>query len=131
MVRQKKNEGLFAGIVSFLLWFGVCLPSAGKGQDMKVERLLQNLKTGQYSGETIDLNLEDVDLKTVVTQFGEFSGIPFELSPDIPTEPMRSWTYKCKGVPWDQVLALVIQEFNFEAVPKGDNVYLQAKQTAK
>jgi AraC-like DNA-binding protein len=94
---------------------------------MPVERLLQNLKTGQYSGQLIDLNLENVDLKTVVSRLGEVSGIPFELGPDFQTEPGTSWTYKCKGVPWDRVLALVVQEFNLEAVIKGDNVYLQPK----
>lgn len=127
MFHKKRYKKLFVGIISSFLWLNVCLPSAGQSRDMPVERLLQNLKTGQYSGKPIDLNLEDIDLKTVFSRLGEVSGIPFELSPDIQTEPVMSWTYKCKGVPWDQVLALVIQEFNLEAVQKGDNVYLQLK----
>jgi len=57
---------------------------------MPVERLLQNLKTENYSGRPIDLNLEEVDLKTVFSHFGKFSGILFELSPSIQTEPVMS-----------------------------------------
>lgn len=98
---------------------------------MPPERLLQNLKTGQYSGMRIDLNLEDVDLQTVFSRLGEASGILFDLSPDIKAEPVMRWTYKCKGAPWDQVLALVIQEFDLEAVPKGDRVYLQPRTTSR
>lgn len=98
---------------------------------MPLERLLQNLKTGQYSGKPIDLDLEDVDLNMVFSRLGEASGIFFDLSPDIQTEPVMRWTYKCKGAPWDRVLALVIQEFDFEAVPKGDRVYLQPKTSSR
>jgi AraC-like DNA-binding protein len=127
MFHKNRSKKLFVGIIFSFLWLNVCLPSAGQGRDMPVETLLQNLKTGQYSGKPVDFNLEDVDLKTVFSRLGEVSGIPFELSPDIQTEPMMSWTYKCKEVPWDRVLALVIQDFNLEAVPKGDEVYLQPK----
>jgi AraC-like DNA-binding protein len=131
MLRKKKHQKLFVGIMSSFLWLNACLPSAGQSRDMPVERLLQNLKTERYSGKPIDLNLEEVDLKTVFSRLGEFSGIPFELSPDIQTEPMMSWTYKCKHVPWDQVLALVIREFNFEAVQKGNKVYLHPKTDSR
>ncbi len=127
MLLKNRHRKPFGVIISSFVLLNVCLPSSGQSRDMPVERLLQNLKTGQYSGKPIDLNLEDVDLKAVFSRLGEASGITFELSPDIQTEPMMSWTYKCKGVPWDQVLALVIQEFNLEAVQKGDNVCLRPK----
>jgi AraC-like DNA-binding protein len=127
MFHKKRYKKLFFAIISSFLWHSVCLPSAGQSRDMPLERLLQNLKTGQYSGKPIDLNLEEVGLKTVFSHLEAFSGIPFELSPDIQTEPVMSWTYKCKGVPWDQVLALVVQEFNLEAVLQGEKVYLQPK----
>jgi AraC-like DNA-binding protein len=127
MLLRKRHRKLFIGIIfSLVLPYG-CFPSAGQSRDIPVDKLLQNLKTGQYSGKPIDLDLENVDLKTVFSRLGEVSGIPFELSPDFQTDPVMSWTYRCKGVPWDQVLALVIQEFGFEAVPKGDDVYLQPK----
>jgi len=131
MSHKKRYQKLFLGIISAFLWLGVCLPSAGQNRDMPVERLLQNLKTGQYSGKPVDLNLVDVDLKTVFSRLGEVSGIPLELSPDIETGPAMSWTYKYKGVPWDRVLALVIQQFNLEAVQKGDRVDLRPKTDSR
>jgi AraC-like DNA-binding protein len=94
---------------------------------MPVEKLLQNLKSKNFSGKPIDLNLEDGDLKTLFSHLGEFSGIPIELSPDIQIESKVSVTFKCKQVPWDQVFELVIQEYNLEAFLKGEKVYLQPK----
>jgi AraC-like DNA-binding protein len=127
MSHKKRYKNLSVGIISSFLWLYACLPGAGESRDMPVERLLQNLKTGQYSGKRVNLSLADVDLKTVFYRLREVSGIPFELSPDIQADAKMSWTYKFKGVPWDQVLAFVIQEFNIEAVQKEDGVYLQPK----
>lgn len=98
---------------------------------MPVEKLLQNLKSQSFSGIPIDLDLEEVNLETVISQIEKSSGISFEFSPDIQTESMAKWTYKCKQVPWDQVLSLILEEFNFEAVQIGEKVYLQPKKESR
>jgi AraC-like DNA-binding protein len=98
---------------------------------MPLERLLQNLKTGHYSGKPIDLSLEDVALQTVFSRLGEVSGILFNLNPDIQTEPEMRWTYKCQGAPWDQVLALVLRDFDLDAVQEGDSVNLQPRTSSR
>ncbi|MBN1273532.1 MAG: helix-turn-helix domain-containing protein [Candidatus Aminicenantes bacterium] len=127
MFQKIRSKKPCIGLVLCSLLLIVCIFSLGQSRDMPVERLLQNLKTEKYSGKLIDLNLEDVNLKTVISHFEKLSGIPFELSPDIQAEYMVSWTYKCKQVPWDQVFAIILQEFNFEAIQKGEKVYLQTK----
>ena len=105
----------------------LCCTERSQTRDMPVEKLLQNLEKQSFSGKPIDLDLEDVDLETLFTDLGEVSGISFKLSPEIQIQSRKNWTYKCKQVPWDQVLAFILQEFDFDAVQKGEDVYLQPK----
>ena len=92
---------------------------------MSIEKLLNNLKTENYSGKPVDLDLENVELETLLSRLEKFSGLSFELSPDIPVKFSAKKTYRFKQVPWDRILALVLKEFHLETIPMDEGVYIQ------
>jgi AraC-like DNA-binding protein len=97
-------------------------------QDLSVEELFHNLKTGQYSGMPIDIDLENAGIKKLFSRLEKFSGLSFELSPNIPMQSMAKNAYSFKQVPWDRILSLILKEFSLEAIPKDGNVYVQPKE---
>jgi AraC-like DNA-binding protein len=109
---------LIIGSTSFSL-------SAAQNQDLSAERLLQNLKTERYSGKPIDLDLEEAGIDTVLSHLEKLSGLSFERSPDISPQSSIKRTYKYKQVPWDHILAMILNEYDLEAVFKEGAVFIQ------
>ncbi len=101
---------------------------AALGQDMPVERLFNNLRTGQYSGKLIDLDLEKANIDTLIAHLEKVSGISFELSSKISSKALGKRDYSLKQVPWDRILSLILEEFNLEATLKNGAVYIQKKE---
>jgi AraC-like DNA-binding protein len=104
--------------------FWLLMPAA-IGQDMSVERLLNNLKTDTYTGMPVDLDLEDAGLETLFSRLEKFSGLSIELSPKIPQQFQEKKTYRFEQVPWDRILSLILGEFHLEAIPMDGTVYIQ------
>ena len=102
--------------------------SVGQGQDMSVEELLNNLKTENYKGKPVDLDLEEVGIETLFLHLEKSSGLSFELSPDIPLQLSNKNAYHFKQVPWDKILSLLLKEFSLETIPKNGGVYVQPKE---
>ena len=96
-----------------------------QGQGMSVEELLNNLKTENYTGNPVDFDLEDVGIETLFSYFEKFSGLSFELSPNIPKQLSANRTYSFKQVSWDRILSLVLGEFHLEAIPMAGGIYIQ------
>jgi hypothetical protein len=94
-------------------------------EDISVEELLNNLKTGHYSGKPIDLDLEEVVLETLFSHLEKSSGLSFELNPNIPMQFLAKKTYRFNQVPWDGILSLILREFHLEAIPMDGTVYIQ------
>ena len=106
---------------------GVLLP-LDYAQDMSVEQLLMNLKTEQFSGMAIDIDLENAGIKKLFSRLEKFSGLSFELNPNIPMQSLAKKDYSFKQVPWDRILSLILREFNLEAIPMDGSVYVQPKE---
>jgi AraC-like DNA-binding protein len=98
------------------------------GQDISAEELLDNLKMEHYSGKPVDLDLEEVGIETLISYLEKFSGLSFELSQDFPSPFTVKGTYKYRQVPWDQILSLVLKDFNLDAFPMNGAVYIQPKK---
>lgn len=96
-----------------------------QNQDISTEELINNLKTKKYTGKLVDLDLEDVGLETLFSRLEKFSGLSFELSPNIPMEFMAKKTYRFKQVRWDRILSLILSEFHLEAIPTDGAVCIQ------
>lgn len=119
-----KNRSIVCACVLGL----ACLVLAGvRSQDMSVEELLNNLKTERFTGKTIDLDLSNVGIETLISHLEKSSGLSLELSPNIPLLSFAEKTYSFKQVPWDRILSILLEEFRLEAIPKDGGVYIQPK----
>jgi AraC-like DNA-binding protein len=108
-----------------VLWIAFWVFPIDQVQDISVEELLNNLKKGQYSGKSIDLDLEEAGIETLISRLEKSSGLSFELSSNIPHQSLGKRDYKFKQVPWDQILSLVLIEFSLEPVLRDGTVYIQ------
>jgi AraC-like DNA-binding protein len=95
------------------------------GQDMSVEKLLNNLKTDTFTGKLVDLDLEDVEIESLFSRLEKFSGLTFELSPEIPKRFPEKKTYHFQQVSWDRILSLVLRECQLEAIPVDETIRIQ------
>ena len=129
IVNDKKwqTKVIILSLYVLMLSCGV-LPSLGHAQDMSVEQLLKNLDTEQYSGMPIDIDLENAGIKKLFSRLEKFSGLSFELNPNIPMQSLAKKDYSFKQVPWDRILSLILREFNLEAIPMDGSVYVQPKE---
>lgn len=103
--------------------------SVGQDQNMSVKDLLNNLQTEHFSGKSIDLDLEEADIETLLKNLEDSSGLSFKLSPDIDQSSEEKKTYHFKQVPWDQILFFVLKESGLEAVLKDDGVFIRPESS--
>jgi len=61
--------------------------------------------SGAYSGDTLTLNFQNIDLRAVLQQIADVAGLNLVASDDV----QGSITLRLKDVPWDQALDLVLQ----------------------
>ncbi len=111
-------------LILSLCVFWLIVPAA-LGQDMPIETLFNNLRTEQYSGKLVDLDLENANIDTLLAHLEKFSGISFELSSKISSQVLGKRDYSFNQVPWDRILSLILREFHLEAVPMDGTVYIQ------
>jgi LPXTG-motif cell wall-anchored protein len=110
-----------------IIAFSFLAPASAAGQEMSVEKLLENLETKRFSGRPVDLDLEGQNAGSLFSRFQEFSGLSFELAPDISLGSTTGGVYRFKHVPWDQILSLVLDEFRLEAVAKDGAVFIRPR----
>jgi type IV pilus assembly protein PilQ len=80
-------------------------PSSSGAQAVNAASSTANCNTGRYTGEPISVNLKDVDLKDFFRLIHEISGLNVVLDPGI----NGTLTIVLDDVPWDQALAIVLQ----------------------
>ena len=79
--------------------------STGNAQAVTAASSTANCNTGRYTGEPISVNLKDVDLKDFFRLIHEISGLNVVLDPGVG----GNLTIVLDDVPWDQALAIVLQ----------------------
>ena len=79
--------------------------STGNAQAVNAASSTANCNTGRYTGEPISVNLKDVDLKDFFRLIHEISGLNVVLDPGVG----GTLTIVLDDVPWDQALAIVLQ----------------------
>ena len=79
--------------------------SAPGAQALTAAASTANCNTGRYTGEPISVNLKDVDLKDFFRLIHEISGLNVVLDPGV----TGTLTIVLDDVPWDQALAIVLQ----------------------
>jgi type IV pilus assembly protein PilQ len=69
-----------------------------------------------YTGEPIDLNLKDADIKDVVRTFSNLTGLNVAVDPGVTGLVTVDFT----GVPWDQALDIILRQNNLTYVLDGN-----------
>src|SRR6266699_1548964 len=82
---------------------------------------------GKYTGETISVNLKDVDLKDFFRLIHEISGLHVVLDPAV----KGSLTIVLDEVPWDQALDIVLQNNNLDKQLNGNVLRIATRATLK
>ncbi len=82
---------------------------------------------GKYTGETISVNLKDVDLKDFFRLIHEISGLNVVLDPAV----KGSLTIVLDEVPWDQALDIVLQNNSLDKQLNGNVLRIATRATLK
>jgi AraC-like DNA-binding protein len=110
-------------VVALFIW-----PLApGLGQDMSVERLIENLMTKRFTGRPVDLDVVGQNAESLFSRFKDFSGLSFELAPEVILSSTAGGVFRFMHVPWDQILSSVLDEFRLEAVAKDGAVLIRPR----
>lgn len=83
--------------------------------------------SGRYTGEPIGLNLKDLDLKDFFRVIQEVSGLNVVLDPAV----KGSVSIYLNDVPWDQALAIVLQNNSLECQLQGNVLRIATLETLK
>ena len=86
-----------------------------------------NCNTGRYTGEPISVNLKDVDLKDFFRLIHEISGLNVVLDPGVG----GTLTIVLDDVPWDQALAIVLQNNSLQCQLNGNVLRIALPDTLR
>jgi type IV pilus assembly protein PilQ len=86
-----------------------------------------NCNTGRYTGEPISVNLKDVDLKDFFRLIHEISGLNVVLDPGV----NGTLTIVLDDVPWDQALAIVLQNNSLQCQLNGNVLRIALPDTLR
>jgi len=86
-----------------------------------------NCNTGRYTGEPISVNLKDVDLKDFFRLIHEISGLNIVLDPGV----SGTLTIVLDDVPWDQALAIVLQNNSLQCQISGNVLRIALPDTLR
>jgi type IV pilus assembly protein PilQ len=101
--RKEQDQALFEAAAAVLD------QEEGKTKKSELPNTFQSKTLGtesQYSGEPIDLNLKDADIKDVFRTISELTGLNIVIDPDV----KGTVTVRLTDVPWDQALELILKE---------------------
>ena len=71
-----------------------------------------------FTGDTINLRLEDAKLADVLPSLSKVTGVKIEFDPDLET----TVSVALRSVPWDQVLDLILRISGFDYTQGGDGI---------
>ena len=102
--------------VFILLLFVTSVSHPLLSQDpMSSQKLLENLKKKEFTGTTMDLDFDNVDLNRIFQRFELISGLDFDVDSNI--HVVRKFTFK--GIEWDKALHLVLLNLELELQKDG------------
>ncbi|PYY17158.1 MAG: hypothetical protein DMG60_12575 [Acidobacteria bacterium] len=101
--------------------------SAGSAQAINAASATANCNTGRYTGEPISVNLKDVDLKDFFRLIHEISGLNVVLDPGV----SGALTIVLDDVPWDQALAIVLQNNSLQCQLNGNVLRIALPDTLR
>ena len=100
---------------------------SGNAQALNAVASTANCNTGRYTGEPISVNLKDVDLKDFFRLIHEISGLNVVLDPGV----TGNLTIVLDDVPWDQALAIVLQNNSLQCQLSGNVLRIALPDTLR
>lgn len=97
------------------------------GQAVNAANSTSNCNTGRYTGEPVSVNLKDVDLKDFFRLIHEISGLNVVLDPGV----TGNLTIVLDDVPWDQALAIVLQNNSLQCQLSGNVLRIALPDTLR
>ena len=101
--------------------------TGGNAQAINAAAATANCNTGRYTGEPISVNLKDVDLKDFFRLIHEISGLNVVLDPGV----TGTLTIVLDDVPWDQALAIVLQNNSLQCQLNGNVLRIALPDTLR
>ncbi len=101
--------------------------SGSSSQALNALSSTTNCNTGRYTGEPISVNLKDVDLKDFFRLIHEISGLNVVLDPGV----NGTLTIVLDDVPWDQALAIVLQNNSLQCQLSGNVLRIALPDTLR
>lgn len=92
-----------------------------------VQQMRTGCTSGRYNGEPISVNLKDVDLRDFFRLIHDISGLNVVLDPQV----RGSLTIVLDDVPWDQALAIVLNNNSLECQLDGNVLRIATTATLK
>ena len=90
-------------------------------------QMVTGCTSGRYTGEPINMNVKDVDLKDFFRLLHDISGLNVVLDPSV----KGSLTIVLDDVPWDQALAIVLSNNGLECQLQGNVLRIATLETLK
>lgn len=111
---------LLAVIVMFFLSPG---EEQAAVQAISPDRLVENIKTGKFTGQHRFYHLKDTDIKTVLMSMSKDAGFDFLIKPGAGGK----LTCDLDSIPWDEALSLFLEELDLEVKSTGSVVVVRQK----
>lgn len=77
---------------------------------MTAKQLLENIKKREFTGEVMDFDFDNVDLKEIFQRFKIISGFEFEVDSEL--NVVRKFTFE--GLEWDRAIYLILLNLELE-----------------
>ena len=80
----------------------------------------QGLRPGQFGGEKLSLNFQNIDVRAVLQVIADFTNFNIVTSDSV----QGSLTLRLKDVPWDQALDIILQAKNLDMRKNGNVIWI-------
>jgi len=121
------DTDLYSEYSNGLLWVGtqeaahVFIEKRNEASTRLRPLLANPVLSERYSGHTIDLQVENVSMKTVLAEIAQKADLNIYLHPEV---NKTSATYNFTGIPWDQCLDIVLQNAGLTYRYAGHNLWV-------
>ncbi|MFN3985799.1 MAG: type IV pilus secretin PilQ [Rhodocyclaceae bacterium] len=83
-------------------------------------RLVQGLRPGEFGGEKLSLNFQNIDVRSVLQVIADFTNFNIVTSDSV----QGSLTLRLKDVPWDQALDIILQAKGLDMRKNGNVIWI-------
>ena len=87
-------------------------------------RLVQGLRPGEYGGERLSLNFQNIDVRAVLQVIADFTDFNIVTSDSV----TGSLTLRLQDVPWDQALDIILQAKGLDKRTTGNVIWIAPAQ---